>query len=63
LYFGVGMAYAQFYVFSGYSVYYLLPEFSETLAMILVIMAIPGVVIGWIVVKFTKSKISISKVF
>jgi len=63
LYFGVGMAYTQFYVFSGDSVYYLLPEFSETLAMILVIMAIPGVVIGWIVVKFTKSKISISKVF
>ena len=58
----VGMAYIQFYVFSGVSGYSLLPEFSETLAMILAIMTIPGAVVGWIAVKFAKSKISIPKV-
>ena len=35
----VGMAYIQFYVFSGVSGYTLLPEFAETLAMILGIMS------------------------
>jgi len=58
----VGMAYIQFYVFSGVSGYSLLPEFSETLAMILAIMTIPGAIVGWITIKFAKSKISISKI-
>ena len=55
----IGMAYIQFYVFSGVSGYELLPEFSETLAMILGIMSIPGAIVGWISIKIAKSKISI----
>jgi len=55
----VGMAYIQFYVFSGVSGYSLLPEFSETLAMILGVMSIPSVVMGVIAVKVAKKKISI----
>ena len=55
----VGMAYIQFYVFSGVSGYTLLPEFAETLAMILGIMSIPGAIIGIIAVKVAKKKIVI----
>jgi len=55
----VGMAYIQFYVFSGVSGYSLLPEFTETLAMILVIMSIPGAIIGILAVKIAKKKITI----
>ena len=58
----VEMAYIQFYVFSGVSGYSLLPEFSETLAMIIAIMIIPGTVVGWIAIKFAKRKISIPKI-
>ncbi len=56
----VGMAYIQFYVFSGVSGYTLLPEFSETLAMILGLMAIPGAIMGIVAVKLARKKISIS---
>jgi len=62
LYFGVEIAYIQFYVFCGGSEHYLLPEFSETLVTILAMMTISRVVVGWIAVKFAKSKICISKV-
>ena len=62
LYFSIGIAYIQFYVFTGDSEHYLLLEFSKTLAMILAIMTIPGAVVGWIAVKFAKNKIFISKV-
>jgi len=62
LYFGDGMACTQVYVFSVNSEHYLLSEFSETLVIILAIMTIPEAVVRWIVVKFTKSKISILKV-
>jgi hypothetical protein len=55
----VGMAYIQFYIFSGISGYSLLPEFSETLAMILGLMGIPGAIMGIIAVKLAKKKISI----
>lgn len=55
----VGMAYIQFYVFSGVSGYSLLPEFSETLGMILGLMSISGAVIGIIAVKFARKKILI----
>ena len=55
----VGMAYIQFYVFSGVSGYNLLPEFSETLMMILGVMSIPGVILGIAAVKMAKMKISI----
>ena len=55
----VGMAYIQFYVFSGVSGYTLLPEFAETLAMILGIMSIPGAIMGIIAVKVAKKKIII----
>ena len=63
LYFCVGITYIQFYVFSGDSEHHLLSEFFETLAMILAIMTIPEAVVGWIVVKFAKSKICILKSF
>jgi len=53
------MAYIQFYVFSGVSGYSLLPEFSETLAIILGIMNIPGAIMGVIAIKLAKKKISI----
>jgi len=62
LYFGVEMAYIKFYIFCGGSENYSLPEFSETLAMISVIMNIPGAVVGWLAVIISKNKISISKV-
>lgn len=55
----IGMTFIQFYVFSGVSGYELLPEFSDTLLMILGIMSIPGAIIGWISVRFAKRKISI----
>ena len=55
----VGMAYIQFYVFSGVSGYSLLPEFAETLAMILGIMSIPGAIMGIIAVKVAKKRITI----
>ena len=55
----VGMAYIQFYVFSGVSGYSLLPEFAETLAMILGIMCIPGAIMGILAVKIAKKKISL----
>ena len=54
----VGMAYIQFYVFSGVSGYSLLPEFSEILGMILGLMSIPGAVMGIIAIKVAKKKIS-----
>ncbi|MDH3696391.1 MAG: hypothetical protein OEQ15_03655 [Nitrosopumilus sp.] len=56
------MACTQVYVFSADSEHHLLSEFSETLAMILAIMTIPEAAVRWILVKFTKSKVSISKV-
>jgi len=56
----VGMAYIQFYVFSGVSGYYLLPEFSGTLVMILGIMSIPGAIMGIIAIKIARKKIPIS---
>ena len=55
----IGMAYIQFYVFSGVSGYDLLPEFTETIILILGIMSIPGFVMGWISIKFAKKKITI----
>lgn len=55
----IGMTFIQLYVFSGVSGYELLPEFSDTLMMILGIMSIPGAIMGWIAVKLAKSKISI----
>jgi len=55
----IGMTYIQFYVFSGVSGYELLPEFSDTLMMILGIMSIPGAIMGWISVRLAKRKISI----
>lgn len=55
----VGMAYIQFYVFSGVSGYDLLPDFSETLMMILGLMSIPGVIVGIAAVKMAKKKISL----
>lgn len=55
----IGMSYIQFYVFSGVSGYELLPEFSETLGMILGIMCIPGAIIGIVAVKIAKKRISI----
>jgi hypothetical protein len=54
------MAYIQFYVFSGISDYDLLPEFSETIVMILCVMSISGVVLGITVVKMAKKKIGIT---
>lgn len=55
----VGMAYIQFYVFSGISGYALLPEFAEALAMNLGFMAMPGAIIGIIAVRVAKKKIFI----
>lgn len=55
----VGMSYIQFYIFSGVSGYNLLPEFAETLAIILGIMSIPGAIMGVIAVKVAKKKIII----
>jgi hypothetical protein len=55
----VGMAYIQFYIFNGVSGYSLLPEFSETLGMVLAIMCIPGAIMGILAVKIGKKKISI----
>ncbi|WP_246281977.1 hypothetical protein [Nitrosopumilus ureiphilus] len=55
----IGMAYIQFYIFSGVSGYNLLPEFSETLGIILGVMSIPGAMMGWISVRIAKKKISI----
>ena len=55
----IGMAYIQFYVFSGVSGYDLLPEFNETLFGILGIMCIPGTIMGIISVRVAKKKIII----
>jgi hypothetical protein len=55
----VGMTFIQFYVFSGVSGYDLLPEFSETLVLILGLMSIPGVIFGIAAVKVAKKKIFI----
>ena len=55
----IGMTFIQLYVFSGVSGYELLPEFSDTLMMILGIVSIPGAIMGWIAVKLAKRKISI----
>lgn len=55
----VGMAYIQFYVFSGVSGYTLLSEFSQTLAIILVLIGIPGATMGIVAVKLARKKISI----
>ena len=55
----IGMTYIQFYVFTGVSGYELLPEFSETLLMILGIMAIPGAVMGWLSTSLARKKISV----
>ena len=53
----VGMAYIQFYVFSGVSGYDLLPEFSETLVMVLGIMSVPGALVGMFAVWLAQKKI------
>ena len=58
----IGMTFIQFYVFSGVSGYELLPEFTETLLMILGVMSIPGAIIGLISVRFAKRKISIPEI-
>ena len=55
----IGMAYIQFYIFTGVSGYDLLPEFAETLLMILGIMTIPGAVMGWLSTSLAKKKISV----
>ena len=55
----IGMAYIQFYIFSGVSGYDLLPDFAETLGMILGVTAIPGGVIGWFAIRIAKKRISI----
>ena len=55
----IGMAFIQFYIFNDVSGYYLLPEFSETLAIVLGIMSIPSAIIGIIAVKIAKKKIQI----
>ncbi|MGY5149262.1 MAG: hypothetical protein ACW9W3_04290 [Candidatus Nitrosopumilus sp. bin_68KS] len=55
----IGMAYIQFYIFNDASGYDLLPEFSETLGMILGIMSIPGAIMGWFAIKVAKKKIPI----
>ena len=55
----IGMAYIQFYVFSGVSGYYLLPEFAETLLVILGVMCIPGAAMGIFAVLAAKKKIRI----
>jgi hypothetical protein len=58
----IGMTFIQFYVFSGVSGYELLPEFTDTLLIILGAMSIPGAIVGLISVKFAKRKISIPKI-
>ncbi len=55
----VGMAYIQFYVFSGVSGYELLPEFSETLIIVLAFMLIPGAIVGMCAVWMAQKKIPI----
>ena len=55
----IGMAYIQFYIFNEVSGYYLLPEFSETLAIMLGIMSVPSAVVGIIAVRVAKKKINI----
>ena len=55
----IGMAYIQFYVFTGVSGYDLLPEFSETLLVILGIMSIPGAIMGWLSTSLARKKISV----
>jgi len=55
----IGITLIQFYIFSGVSGYNLLSEFSETLAMILGIVIIPGTIMGWISVNIAKKKITL----
>jgi len=55
----IGMVYIQFYVFSGVSGYDLLPEFSETLVMVLGLMSIPGAIAGMFAVRLAQKKIPI----
>ena len=55
----VGMAYIQFYVFSGVSGYDLLPEFSETLVMVMGIMSVPGAIVGMFAVWLAQKKFSL----
>lgn len=58
----IGMTFIQFYIFSGVSGYNLLPEFVDTLLVILGAMSIPGAIVGIISVRFAKKKISIPKI-
>ncbi len=55
----IGMSYIQFYVFSGVSGYSLLPEFSETLITVFVMVAIPGGIMGLLAVRIANEKIHI----
>ena len=55
----VGMAYIQFYVLIGVLGHDLLPEFPETLVMILGVMNIPGMILGITAVNMAKKKIAI----
>ena len=55
----VGMAYIQFYVFSGVTGYELLSDFSGTLMIVLGVMSIPGMIFGVVATKIAKKKISI----
>jgi len=54
----IGMTFIQFYIFSGVSGYELLPEFTDTLLMILGAMSIPGAIVGIISIRFAKKRIS-----
>jgi len=62
LYFGVGMAYIQFYIFGGGLESYSLPGFFETSVIILAIMTIPEMVVGWLAIKISNNKIFIFKI-
>ena len=55
----VGMSFIQFYVFNEVSGYSLLPDFSETLAIVFGIMSIPSAITGIIAVKIAKKKITL----
>ena len=57
----IGMTFIQFYIFSGVSGYELLPEFADTLLVMLGAMSIPGAIVGVISIRFAKKKISIPK--
>ena len=55
----VGMSFIQFYVFNEVSGYSLLPDFSETLALVFGVMSIPSAITGIIAVKIAKKKITL----